>query len=581
MMKRLILLMCLVPAIATADPAVLAVDGSNVYIDLGAKDGVGAGTEVELLHEIVAKDPRTGATLRDRFALGTLVVVKSGDRLSVARADATLAKRVLAGDTVRLVSEKRTFVDPWVAQVEASKLGPGADPNAPATAPGGPAIDHVGLAGKAWQETLSRSPEERIARWQKFLADDPRTPYRKLVENEIKSLEVQLRARDEALARARSSDGRDRDPRIAHLAEELAKTSPVERGAVLAVASLSRAVPGRPIQLAFLVRTPRAIQQAWLYVKPEGDPGYRRIDLAADGDAYLRGTIEGGAVKAGTLSWYVEAIGRGADAEVEPVLGSQVSPNQIEIDANVEEKPIAQGRSHIDAHVDYVDFDGGFADGHDQYYQAEIDFTYRFLEPVYAVRLGFGTLSGMGGPKDIIDADPMRRCIDGNGNYRCKRVDFTYVYTELEFRLRPNIALMIRPQAGLLAQDDTMDPAAGRCRNTSDPTGCRFETGFGARARVRFGEEVGTNLVVGASFTDGVGTLLEAAYHWLPHVVVPVQLTVQVTDQPLPEDFGVRLIGDVGFRHWSWFYPSVRLSYQARDIDHGGVSGGLALNFDW
>jgi hypothetical protein len=98
---------------------------------------------------------------------------------------------------------------------------------------------------------------------------------------------------------------------------------------------------------------------------------------------------------------------------------------------------------------------------------------------------------------------------------------------------------------------------------------------------VRFGEEVGTNLVIGASFTDGVGTLLEAAYHWLPTAVVPVQLTVQVTDQPLPEDFGVRLIGDVGFRKLSWFYPSIRLSYQARDIDHGGVSGGLAMNFDW
>ncbi|MGE0403891.1 MAG: hypothetical protein AB7T06_44700, partial [Kofleriaceae bacterium] len=124
-------------------------------------------------------------------------------------------------------------------------------------------------------------------------------------------------------------------------------------------------------------------------------------------------------------------------------------------------------------------------------------------------------------------------------------------------------------------------PSAGRCRNTSDPTNCRFETGLGMRARVRFGEEIGTNLVLGASFTDGVGTLLEAAYHWLPTVYVPVQLTVQVTDQPLPEDFGVRLIGDVGFRNWSWFYPSIRLSYQARDIDHGGVSGGLALNFDW
>ena len=348
---------------------------------------------------------------------------------------------------------------------------------------------------------------------------------------------------------------------------------------MLAVAPLERAVPGRPIELSFLVRMPSAIGQAWLYARPEGEPGFRRIALAPDGDAYLRGTIEGAAVKAGRLQWYVEAAGRGEDADSEPVLGSQQRPQVIEIDAVVTEAPIQQGRSHINAHVDYVDFDGSLATGFDQYYQAEIDFTYRFLDPVYAVRLGFGTLSGVGGPKDVIDDDPMG-CRDGAGTYRCRRVTFSYVYTEVELRLRPNIALMLRPQAGLLTTDEMPNMADGRCK-TSDIAGCEFTTGFGGRARVRFGEETGTNLVIGAGFTRGVGTLLEAAYHWLPHRVVPVQLTVQVTDQPVPEDFGVRLIGDVGLRTLSWFYPSLRVSYQARDIDHAGVSGGFAMNFDW
>src|SRR5690606_16459583 len=106
-------------------------------------------------------------------------------------------------------------------------------------------------------------------------------------------------------------------------------------------------------------------------------------------------------------------------------------------------------------------------------------------------------------------------------------------------------------------------------------------TGFGARGRLRLGREGGTNLVLGAAFTSRVGTLLEAAYHWLPNRIVPVQITVQVTDQPVLEDFGVRLIADVGLRRLSWVYPSLRLSYQARDIDHSGLSGGFALNFDW
>jgi hypothetical protein len=581
-MRTLIFLLgLLVTSAASADPVVLAIDGAEVYVDVGALDGVGPGSELELLHEVVAKDPRTGAVLRDRFAIGKLTIIRSGARLSVASFDPILARRVLAGDVVRVLSAPRTFIDPWAAQVEASKvLAPGGGA-LPAPTPGTPGADHVALATRAWQDTLGQPPEKRIERWSALIAADPKTPYRKVIENEILSQQLQIKARDEALAAARSVRTDDRNPRIAHLAAELAKTgAPLAPGAVLAVAPLERAVPNRPIELSFLVRMPSAIAQAWLYVRPHGEPGFRRIELRPDGDAYLRATIAADAVRAGTLEWYVEARDAGVEQEVSPVLGSQAQPQVIEIDDTVTEAPIASGRSHIDAHVDYVDFDGGLGEGHDQYYQAEIDFTYRFLTPVYAVRLGFGTLAGKGGPRDIIDEDSTGRCLDGSGIYRCRKVNFSYVYTELEFKLRPNVALMIRPQAGLLTTDEIDEMPAGRCtgRNIA---GCEFRTGFGARGRVRFGSEAGTNLVIGAAFSDKVGTLLEAAYHWLPTKIVPVKLTVQVTDVPVTEDFGVRLIADVGLRRLTWFYPSLRVSYQARDIDHSGVSGGLAMNFDW
>src|SRR5687768_3289387 len=98
-MRTLMWIACMTVAVSTAaaEPTVLAVEGDDVYVDLGAADGVGAGTELELLHEVVAKDPRTGTVLRDRFALGLLTVVKSGARLSVAHAAPELRKRVLAG----------------------------------------------------------------------------------------------------------------------------------------------------------------------------------------------------------------------------------------------------------------------------------------------------------------------------------------------------------------------------------------------------------------------------------------------------------------------------------------------------
>jgi hypothetical protein len=564
---------------------VLAVDGADIYVDAGARDGVGAGSELELLHEVVVRDPRSGATLRDRFALGTLAVTRSGDRVSVARAGAELRDRVLAGDRVRLLSAPRTFVDPWAERVAASRgeVAPEARPGGPARAPGGAPIDHDTRARAAWQDTLGKPPEQRVARWLELLAADPQTPYRAAIQREIQSLRQQIAARQAALAaisaRGASPDARSSAARAARIARLAVQLPGGELGVPLVVAPLSAAVPGRPLELAFAIRDPDQVARAWLYVRSPGEAGFRRIELAPDGDAYLRGTIAAEQVVGPAVQWYVEAAA--GEAAPVPVLGSQAEPRTITVEREIEEPPVQRGRSHIDAHVDYVDFDGKLGGGFDQYYQAEIDFTYRFLEPLHAVRIGFGTLSGTGGPKDVIDADPMGECLDGDGAYQCKRVTFSYVYTELEHRLRPNVAVMIRPQVGLLTSDVVADGSSGRCRGTSDIDGCEFLTGFGGRVRLRLGDEAGTNLVIGAAFTQGVGTLLEAAYHWRPTPVVPVQLSVQVTDQPVPEDFGVRLIADVGWRRLTWFYPSARLSYQARDIDHAGVSGGFAMNFDW
>jgi hypothetical protein len=579
-MKTLITsLIVLFASNAYAEPVVLAIQGQDIYVDIGAKDGVGAGSELELLHEVVARDPRSGTTLRDRFALGTITVIKSGASISVARADEALTKRVLVGDQVRLASAKRTFVDPWAEQVAASKGEPKPLPIAPPTA--GPVIDHAGLARQTWQDTLGQPHDQRIARWHKLLELDPQTPYRKAIEAEIASLKLQIKTREAALEKARSTQSSTRNPRVAELIAQL-EMGPVDHNAPLFVGPIARAVPGRAIELAFLARSPGNIKGAWLYVRPAGAPGFTRLELMRDGDAYLRGTIGGALVRGTHVEWYVE-VSDNSDSDPQPVIGSQQEPRIIEIDRIVEEDPIHQGRSHIDGHIDYVDFDGGFNEGFDQYMQAELDFTYRFLKPVYAVRVGWGMLDGTGGPKDVIDADMTNSCTDISGEYRCERMSFSYVYTEVELRVRPNVAVMIRPQAGVLVTD-TMSSDIDHCQGGAiDPNDsrCRFFTGFGMRGRVRLGEELGTNLVLGAAFTSHIGTLLEAAYNWLPNKVVPVQITVQVTDQPVVEDFGVRLIADVGVRKLSWFYPSARLSYQARDLDHSGVSGGIALNFDW
>jgi hypothetical protein len=562
------------PSLAAADdrPVVLAVDGADVYVDLGGLDGVTAGAELELLHMVVAKDPTTGASLRDEFSLGTMTVERAGDHVALARADGELTGRVVAGDRVRLVGEAAPMRDPWVARVEASAQPRGGArvPPAPTTARGAADAEAV---RSTWQATLGTALPDRAAVWRGFLREHPDTAYAQAIKAEITNLERQEVARQEAIARS-ARPGAGRGERIAALAMALDA-----RGGALDAMAPVRVGPGQAVDLAILVRMPDAIGAAALFARRAGDEGYKRIELAKDGDSYLRGRIPAELVAEPRVEWFVEATG--PDGVEGAGIGTRSAPQVIAVDHGVAEEPPATGRTAITLALDYVDFDGGLADGFDQYVQAEMDFMYRFIEPIYAFRIGFGTLSGIGGPKDIIDEDESDRCLDAGGIYRCRRVTFNYVYAEIEHRFRPNVALMVRPTAGLVATDLMQDSDATRCTDSDDIDNCDFAAGFGLRARVRLGEETATNLVLGAGFTDGVGTVLEARYHWLPTKVMPVELSVEVTDQPVPENFGVRLIGDVGWRGLSWFYPSIRLSMQARDIDHTGFSGGAAMNFDW
>ena len=564
-------------AVAAAEPVVLQLDKGLVYIDLGSRDGVGADTELELVREVVVTDPVSRSVLRDKFALGTLTVVKAGERVCQARPSEDLAGRVKVGDEIRVASERRRFVDPWAMRVAESKQvkdvpetiapGPGADRAIAARA-----VEEALAARAAWESTLGRPPSDRAQLWRAFLASRPSSPYAAVIRTEIASLEAQQETLDRAAAAATATEPvLDRRRALAQALAELRRDS--TRGK-LWVGAPSRVAHGQPVVLTFAVREQLA-GAMWLYVR--GDDGaFRRVELTPDGDAYLRATIPAEHVRGERVEWFVE-IGEGAAR-----MGSREEPYRIAVDRDVVEPPPAPNRTTISTSIDYVDFDGGLAKGYDQYYQAEADFTYRFLKPVHAVRIGFGSLSGKGGPKDVIDEAVNDDCRDQNGSYYCRSVDYTYVYTEVELQPKPQVAIMLRPMAGLLTTDrDESMGSPGRCRDSTQLDDCEFVTGFGFRGRVRFGDERGTNLQIGLGFTDQVGTLFEAAYHWAPKPVVPVKLAVQVTDLPVTSDFGVRLVSDVGWRGTSWVYPSVRLSYQARDIDHAGFSGGLGLNFDW
>ncbi len=388
---RSLLIACLVVVAvgatrAGADPVVLGVSGDHAYVDLGARDGVGAGSELELVREIVVTDPVTKKTLRDAFALGTVVVERAGEHVCEVAIGPDLKGRVAVGDRIALAGAARRFADPWAEQVLASKAPAGGgdvavvvggDVHASASA----SVAAAEAAREVWLTTLGKPPRDRAAAWRTFLAANPGTPYAATIRAEIASLEGQATVLDAAVAAANAPD--QGAPQRPALADALAELAGRPIGSLYAAVP-ARVSPGRPIGVVF-TKTAPLTDPVWLYVQAPGTRSFARVALASDGDAYLRATIPAELVRPGAVAWYVAA----AD---QPLIGDEDEPRTITVEHDLAEGAPERGRTQIHTSLDYVDFDGGLEDGFDQYAQAELDFAYQFRAQVHTARVGFGTM---------------------------------------------------------------------------------------------------------------------------------------------------------------------------------------------
>ncbi|MFH0903330.1 MAG: hypothetical protein V2A73_22100 [Pseudomonadota bacterium] len=578
---------------AVVGGTVLAIEPEGVFISVGRDDHVLEGSEVVLLHAIEATHPVTKRKIRDFFPLGRMVVVKAGSRIAVARADSKLLARMMVGDEVELVSAERVFVDPW--RVRATVPTAPSQPAIPRMAVGPTPEERIEsekrvaaeeAACLSWERTLSRPPAERIAIWEEFLKFYQDGPHAETIRKEIESLGAQLKSEDEAARMAAAAQGPD--ARSARSLARLETVATMHRGGPLVFLPPRRVYEGAPFEISFLVAQPTAVRSAWVHYRRAGERAYQRAELLPNGDGFLRQRIPGEAVRPPAVELFVSVLGD-EGGEPKEVIGGIYDPERVDVDASAEDAPPAiKNRSRLTLFADYVDFDGpprgdGKTGEWDQYYHFEADFMYRFHWPIYAMRIGFGTMHGTGGPKNIIDEDHDGHDCTVDGVYYCQEVGFNYAFTEFELRLTDTVAVMVRPMAGGSFRERRFEQTWYR----------EYDTALGVRGRIRLGRETGTNLALGVSVTEGLGTVLEAAFTWDVMPPFPVVLGVQVTDQPVPRvsgadgvliaegDYGVRLIADVGWRGKRWFYPSARISYQARDLDHAGLSGGLAVNFDW
>ena len=509
---------------------VVKTDRREIYVNLGEGVGVAVGAKIRFKRPIALRHPVTRAAVTDWLPVGTGTVTDVGAQLARVELPPELLTEIKAGDLAEI----------YVEREEARPAPPPPPPPPPPDDRPIPTVDpDTASVLQVWRGTTGQPIDARIAAWTGWLADHGSSAHAAAVRDD---LEV-LRATAEAMTPA--APGRPRAVEL-HVDHAPPTTAPAGAG----------------VPLVFVVADPDALVAASLHVRTRGQPEYRRVELRREHGIYLRGTLPGELVTAPGVEYFVEAIGK--DGSGGAAYGSDTSPGAIAVATPpvVDSFTATRRRTRLTMIGSYLDFatldqrkdaTGAKEDHRDTFAEAQIDVQYRLRGLIEGVRLGFGSYGGRGGFADRVWSDAQE----------APRIGFQYGLVEVELRLPldrgPSLGLAGRFIAGV----------------------GREGFGVGGAGRLRLGDPDATNLSLGLSALQQVGFVSDLLLETWPTELIPIGLSVAVTDQPGNGDLGVRLATDVGYRLRPWVRPTVRVSWQGRTATHAGLGGGLGLVFDW
>lgn len=511
------------PAAADADVvargAVVKVEASEIYVNLGRQAGVRDGARLRIKRTIKLKHPVSRRTVTDWLPVGGADVTDAGEQLSMAILDDDMLAQVKTGDVVEIyVVRDDAPVEP---EPEAEpEPEPPRDDGTPL-----PAIDADTAAVLAvWQSQRSATLDVRIAAWEGYLAAHATSPYADPVRAD---LELLRRHRDiiepPSTTTVRHVTGVDHD-------------------------GPTRAAAGTAVPLVFVLDDPSTVESAWLHVRTVDAPTYTRTLLEREHDRYLRGAIPAAAVVAPGVEYFLEVISPAGEP------GVAISPTQITVPSAAISERFAPRRartrvSTIATWMDFATFDSRDGDHTDRFFQLQSDVTYRLDGGLAGLSAGLGTIRGEGGFAETVWTPVNPAPVTA----------YQYGYAEAEVRLARQLGAAVRLIAGVGKEG----------------------LGFGIEGRFRVGEIDHTNLSLVANAIDEVGFLTEVRFQVDPFGRVPVGLSVGITDLPAQGDLAARLGIDLGVRTVSWLEPVLRVTYQGRTVEHSGVGLGLGLNFHW
>jgi len=507
---------------------VVKVSNKEIVIDIGINDGATEGMEVDFFRKVTVKHPVTGKKVEDRFFIGRDEISQSGDFLSLVIMKNKFSHSPMVGDYAALVLPIIVPLEEGTGEGEIDC------PVCPEKSCPVCAIDDESMkVHVTWKTTLGRSIDDRIELWENYLAQNPQSPFAQVIEAQISWL------------------------KSLHEAEfkisEQKKYAPVSK---LYHQGVSRVHEGSPLVIAVETPVPSQVGKMLLHYRRKGDKYYHSVTMERGGDFNYHYTLPPEKVKRPGIEYFIDLVG--LDGQKHAGVGLPKVP-EVTLVAKPWVKTIDRtNRSQLSMNFEYVDF--YYKDVHrDYFWKLEADFVYKLKTHLYGVRMGIGFFEGQGGSlSDIENAS--------SGISELEPLSFTYLFLELEFKVVKYFYISGRFLAGTTLQE----------------TGEEHEGDviLGGQGRIRIGEDW-AYLVLAASFTKDAGVEAELSVYIDVLKRFPIAAYVLVTDFPVQEEWGVRLVGQFGWRPLDWFALYLRGGWNIRTIKHEGWSVGAATEFRW
>jgi len=370
-------------------------------------------------------------------------------------------------------------------------------------------------------------------------------------------------------AEAEADADADTDPAPEAGKAEPAQGRPAPGGAVptLRHAPVSTARAHEALSIHADIVYPQLVKRALLVYRPAKQKGFEEVEFRRGAPGPYVAVVPGDHVASPGLHYTIEL--ERIDGARQAVFSSRAEPYRVQIPEDgmdaieqAQSQRVEDRRSVFSSRAEYVSFgrsvaaversDGQLVDEvvDDWYYRVEGGYTYRPLRTISEFSIRVGVVRGSA-------PVPVRELQPGQSEDERFDVGLNYGAATVRFRMHD----LWHVDGSVLA----------------NVTEVGFSAGTGATLHI--GDLRGSKLSLGFEAIETFGLRFFTQVDIRAHDRVRVSPIIEATNAPSADDFGVRLLGEVGWDIGYGFAVAGRGGYQARDATSGGPAGGGTVSY--